>query len=297
MSRWDDRSTNLYDYGRPRQADGIKAKSKRGAIGEKWWSQRFVDALSSLERDGRLARGKRYARQGQVLELHIHSGLVDARVQGSEPEPYRVEIELTALTEAQWRAVEAELAAHAIYAAKLLAGELPTDIDDAFAAVGQSLLPAGAGDLVFRCSCPDWSNPCKHIAACLFLLAEDFDNDPFLILEWRGRPKDTLLDNLRALRGTAASAKRTSAPTLPRIVPEPVATVLDEHLDDFYSARGELADIQIRPVATETPDAVLRRLADSGIDVRGERLETVLSPAYAILTQVAVALAYEDEET
>ena len=41
-----------------------------------------------------------------------------------------------------------------------------------------------------RCSCPDSEVPCKHLAATFYLLAEAFDEDPFLILRWRGRDRE-----------------------------------------------------------------------------------------------------------
>jgi uncharacterized Zn finger protein len=70
--------------------------------------------------------------------------------------------------------------------------------------VGCSLLPAAQRDLATDCSCPDWSNPCKHIAAVHYLLGERFDEDPFLMFELRGRSKEALLAVLRERRGLPA---------------------------------------------------------------------------------------------
>ncbi len=67
---------------------GIKAKSKRGVIGEQWWSRRFIAALTPTGMSGRLQRGRSYARRGQVMEFSLATGKVTARVQGSRPEPY-----------------------------------------------------------------------------------------------------------------------------------------------------------------------------------------------------------------
>src|ERR1700689_5624296 len=97
---------------------GIKAKRKRGAIGERWWSRRFIEVLESYGAgmSGRLQRGKNYARRGQVIEFSLDAGRVDALVQGSRPAPYRVTISVPPLTAAQPRAVGARRGAPALHA-------------------------------------------------------------------------------------------------------------------------------------------------------------------------------------
>src|SRR5437588_12759165 len=92
------------------------------------------------------------------------------------------------------------MASQAIFAAKLLAGEMPQDIEEAFSAVQISLFPLATTDLDTDCSCPDWANPCKHIAAVYYLLAERFDEDPFLIFKLRGRTKEQIIQVLREKR-------------------------------------------------------------------------------------------------
>lgn len=94
----------------------------------------------------------------------------------------------------------------AIYAAKLLTGEMPADIEDVFAAAGVSLFPDNSKDLETSCSCPDWANPCKHVAAVYYLLGERFDADPFLIFAVRGRSKEQIIDVLRARRSSGAAS-------------------------------------------------------------------------------------------
>jgi len=180
--------------------EGIKAKSQRGQVGETWWSQRFITVLESFRIGARLQRGLRYARTGQVMDLTVAPGLVTAKVQGTRRTPYKIRIEVDTLTENDWTKVEAQLAAQAGYLARLLAGEMPLDVDEAFATCRLSLFPASTQQVRTSCSCPDWSNPCKHIAASYYLLAERFDEDPFLVFAWRGRPRRSLLTNLRALR-------------------------------------------------------------------------------------------------
>lgn len=198
---------SYYDFGyfqpsTPRKAKGgIKAQSKRGAFGTRWWSRRWVEVLEGFHIAARLARGRTYARQGQVTDIRIGEGRVTAQVQGSRPAPYTVTIKVRTLSAAQWKKVGGILAREALHAAKLLGGEIPEDIESAFAEAGHTLFPSTVRDLVTDCSCPDWSNPCKHIAAVYYLLGEEFDRDPFLIFQLRGMSRSGLLDLLHERAG------------------------------------------------------------------------------------------------
>ncbi len=192
------------DYGhfppsRPREAKGgIRAHSKRGAFGESWWARRWISVLEDFDLGARLGRGRSYARRGQVLDVVIERGLVEARVQGSRLAPYKVSIKVKTLSGAQWKRASAALAREARFAAKLLAFEMPEDVEKAFEGAGLSLFPERRKDLTTECSCPDWSNPCKHIAAVYYLLGEEFDRDPFLIFELRGMARGELAGLLGA---------------------------------------------------------------------------------------------------
>jgi len=185
---------------------GLQARSQRGRIGDTWWSQRFLAVLESFGMGSRLQRGKRYARTGQVLTMEVGPGEVKASVQGSRSRPYRVFVETDVLTPDEWDDVEAVMASRAVFTASLLAGEMPEEIEEAFAATASSLFPTTGSEFESACSCPDWENPCKHIAAVFYLLAEAFDRDPFLIFAWRGRDKEALLASLRSRRRAAAGA-------------------------------------------------------------------------------------------
>src|SRR5579859_6236251 len=165
MDKWSNYYWDYYSESRPRRVEGgIKTKNERGAIGETWWSKRWLAVLESLGMGARLTRGRSYARQGQVLSLDIVPGQVKAKVQGSRYQPYKVTIRLQPLSEQEWDRVTEAMAAQAFFAAKLLAGEMPTNIEEAFQVAGVSLFPVLMEDLHTQCSCPDWANPCKHIA-------------------------------------------------------------------------------------------------------------------------------------
>lgn len=251
MSRW-----NYFPKSTPRKVDGgIKAKSKRGQIGEEWWSRRFVEVVESYSIASRIKRGKRYARGGQVLELDVDEGSVRAEVQGSRPHPYEVHIGGASLSDKDWDRVEQAMADRAAFAAQLLAGEMPADIDEAFEACEFSLFPASYKEMETSCSCPDYANPCKHIAAVFYILAEKFDEDPFLIFRWRGRSREELLERLRRLRSSEAHSTGSADE-----MPAEQAAPLGECLDNFWSAGKTLEQVHLRPGQSEVPDAALRRL-------------------------------------
>jgi uncharacterized Zn finger protein len=271
---------------------GLRAKSRRGAIGETWWSRRFVGVLEQFHEEGRLERGRAYARAGQVLRLEIEPGVISATVQGSRRTPYRVRIEVKKLRDAEWRRVEDAMAAKAVFLARLLAGEMPERIEDAFTVSGLSLFPSTASDLRGECSCPDWGNPCKHVAAVYYLVGEAFDDDPFLIFRWRGRSRERLLQELRdARRGSPEAGDRSAVG--PRAGGDgPSDSDRDElPIDRFWMAGPELAELRIDPRAADLPDAVLRELEPATLAVLGADLPEVLRPAYRALTDRAARLA------
>lgn len=259
---------------RPLSVDGgIKARSKRGAIGQSWWSARFLEVLESIGVGGRLGRGRAYARAGQVIALRLSAGSVEGEVQGSRPRPYKARIGLATFGKVEWAQVEQAMADNAWYAAKLLAGEMPPDIEEVFSSVGLTLFPASMRDLAMDCGCPDHEVPCKHLAAMFYLLAESFDADPFAILALRGRDRETLLDNVRARRGGGEPRGTYDAPAR-------VAPALVDCLDNYFQPAAEL------PVLAATAalaDALLDQLPALDLTVYGKSLAEVLRPAYRVL--------------
>ena len=184
----------IYGPSVPRKAKGgIKAQSKLGRRGRSWWASRWMAVLEDFRIGARLSRGRSYARRGQVLSIDVAGGVVKAQVQGSRAEPYEVEIGVRQLRGSDWEKLAEELSRRPAFAAQLLSGRMPEDIEDAFWDAGLSLFPDDDDDLETDCSCPDWSNPCKHVAAVYLLLGEEFERDPFLIFKLRGVDREELL--------------------------------------------------------------------------------------------------------
>ncbi|MCB0114221.1 MAG: SWIM zinc finger family protein [Caldilineaceae bacterium] len=270
--------------------EGIKAKGRGEKFAENWWAERWIKALEQITDAGRLRRGRSYARSGQVLSIEEKQGGIEARVQGSRTTPYRVKIHLKALTPAEWNKVLAALAERAIFTAQLLAGEMPPDIEEAFAAAGVSLFPAQGSDLETACSCPDFANPCKHVAATHYILGERFDADPFLLFRLRGRSQDEIFASLRAMR---------SAEEINAVAEEGAAYVVDETppledaIADFWSMGASLAQFPTQLHEPTTPLPILRRLGQPAFLVT--KVEKALGPLYINASARALEVAYAAE--
>jgi len=224
-----------------------------GKIGATWWGERWVEALARFGGHyvARLRRGRGYARQGRVHDLEVTGGTVTASVTGSRPTPYRVTLSLRPLKDAAWERALMAMGSKARFAAALLGGEMPREIDEAFAAGNASLFPARPADLHADCTCPDDANPCKHIAAVHYVLAEAFDRDPFLLFELRGRPREAVMVQLQAVRSKPRDHRAA-----------PVRGIDLGRLDPaaYDALRHPIDDLRFRIAAPAATGAILRQL-------------------------------------
>ena len=235
----------------PRRAKGgIKARNRRGGFAESWWAKQWIATLESFHIGARLDRGRTYARKGQVTSLEIGKGKVSAKVQGSRARPYTVSIALKPIAASRWKALAKAATGNLLVAAKLMAGEMPPEIADLFAEAGEPLFPAREDDLTTDCSCPDWSNPCKHIAAVYYLLAEEFDRDPFVLFRLRGAGRDQFAA-LLAPGDMAETAAPGKAPSTEALTPDPGA---------FWSGNGAWDESLAEAVIPEQPSPLAGRL-------------------------------------
>jgi uncharacterized Zn finger protein len=209
-----------------------------------WWAQRWVDVLESFGWRRRLERARNYARQGNVLKLEFQGAKVSALVQGTAPEPYRVSLSLDSFDDEQWQYVIESMAQQAIFSAKLLAGEMPQNIEDVFTQNGLSLFPLQKFDIHSRCSCPDPANPCKHIGAVYYLLGDRFSEDPFVLFQLRGHSKEQILTALRQMRSANSEGEVTAETTTPNSIAE---TALDPQQFWHYADPLEPSLVVITP--------------------------------------------------
>lgn len=186
-----------------------------------WWGQKFIAALEEFTDAGRLGRGRSYAHNGRILSHKIEGGRVRAKVRGSinpyfgvyEEPIYTTTVALKPINRADWTALIADLSSRAGFISRLLMNEIPESIEEAFARHRLNLLPAGQGDFSTSCSCPDWGDPCKHVAGLCYLLASELDRDPFLLFELRGLARDQLhLELARSPLGQILAAELTPRP-------------------------------------------------------------------------------------
>ncbi len=291
MSRWDYREH--WVSARPRAVkDGIRAKSQRGAIGETWWSRRWIKVLESLGMGARLGRGRSYARKGQVISIEVDKGIVTARVQGTRPQPYSIKIRLAPLADEDWDRVTNDMASQAIFAARLLSGEMPQNIEDAFSRAKIRLFPVSKKDLDTECSCPDWANPCKHVAAAYYILAERFDEDPFLIFRLRGRTREEIIQLLREKRGKEAVVgdEPVAASTKPS---QEIAVLrrLEECMNDFWDAGEALDSFVTSPSLPEVDSGLLKRLGKPPFAAGKYDVTSFLSRVYGLASKAALQRA------
>src|SRR5262245_43541704 len=254
---------------------GIKSQSRRGSFGQSWWAKRWIAVLESFNIGARLDRGRSYARSGQVLSIDISKGLITSRVQGSRTKPYEIIINVKTLTNADWERLAGSLSTQAIFAAKLLAGEMPQEIEGAFAEQKLSLFPEKLRDLETNCSCPDWSNPCKHIAAVYYLLGEEFDRDPFLIFKLRGVTREEFAKLLGAAGAPAAKTEADEAtiatPSEPLQADAGAFWGGGKLPDDFFG------EVRLPPVSAALP----KRLGNFPFWRGSERFLDAIAPVYA----------------
>lgn len=248
-----------------------------------WWGQEFIAALEEITDPGRLSRGRSYARGNKVKAYQIQDGVVTAQVRGSVnpyfgvyKEPlYITVVEIKPISEAKWNAVIANMATKASFISKLLLNEVPDNIEQAFKPLGVHLLPYAPSDFQTSCTCPDYSNPCKHIAGVYYLLASELDRDPFLLFELRGLPRERLRQELARSPLGIALATEMAEPTEPRSVAayytvpqleplpqEPLPQTASISLRDFWQGAKRPPKPIDPPTAIQVPAVLIKKQGD-----------------------------------
>nr|WP_129407989.1 SNF2 helicase-associated domain-containing protein [Marinitoga lauensis] len=169
---------------------------KRKIYGKTWWGKKWKEAMEKIDfNTNRLPRGRTYANKGAVLEIRVNrkSDIV-ARVQGTRSTPYKEKISLIKFSEYEIERIGEVLSENPYIAGQLLNGVLPEELYEIFQRENIKLFPESWDDIEASCSCPDWANPCKHLAAVYYIIANEIDKDPFLLFEMRGLKKKKLLE-------------------------------------------------------------------------------------------------------
>ncbi len=158
-----------------------------------WWGKAWNDNLESYaDYSNRIGRGRTYVRHGAVLDLKIAPGKIAALVQGSDAKPYRIDIAIKPLNKKTWETITKACEGKIDSLPELLDGKFPKALTELFTARGNGLFPAPK-EISLNCSCPDWANMCKHVAAVLYGVGARLDENPSLFFVLRDVNIDELV--------------------------------------------------------------------------------------------------------
>lgn len=229
------------------------------AIASSFWGRGWCTHLESFsDIASRLPRGRSYVRSGAVCDLKINASRVDARVVGSSL--YRVEIDIAPVEPATWEMLKRRCAGEIESLVALLQGRLSEPVMRAVANREHGLFPK-PGEMSFQCSCPDWADMCKHVAATLYGVGNRLDHEPELLFRLRGVDAAELID--AGFSTPAAGGARDDA------------TLADEQLAGIFGVELDLAPAAPAkrpapaPPAARTPAAAKPRQAAPASAITG----------------------------
>lgn len=269
-----------------------------------WAGQRWLRVVEQATPGAAMVDGLTYAKDGQTKKFFVNPGKVDALVQGRADRPYTASFTLAQIGDEAWARVVAAMADGAIYSAKLLAGELPANIEDLFGPLDLRLFPAEPGDVKASCTCadfaalaaqPDPASPrwCKHLACAAYLLAQRLATEPFLMFHLRGLDGVELLERLREKRSLAAGTAGERVLVYQQHVPglvEVASPPLEASLAHFWDAGPGLADLDIPLGKPEVAHPLLRRLGPSPLTGKFP-IVGLLASCYDVICESALASA------
>lgn len=271
-----------------------KALVPRAKPPESGWAFRFLARLAALGWEDALAGGRVVAQSGAVTSLEIGRSGARADVKAADGHLEETSLSLLPLATVAKRRVLKAMAARARFAADLLAGRLPEDVEGAFQGTGHTLLPVEADEVVFRCSCAEVP-PCAHAGALAVLLGDRLQDDPFLVFLLRGVPREELLEGLqrariRPERRAGSDAADPAAPRNAADPPEPLPKHVLERPELYYRPGEPVAALRASYAPPDHPEAVLTRLGPPPFkDPEASRLLVELHRAIGLGTRERLA--------
>ncbi|NET25526.1 SWIM zinc finger family protein [Okeania sp. SIO1I7] len=258
---------------------------------KEWWTQQWIDLLNSYRFKKRLERARNYARQGNVLSLEFRDKEIISQVQGTAPEPYKQSLWLDTFSDEDWNYVIETMSQRAIFTAKLLAGEMPQNIEEVFAANGLRLFPFTLDDIHAKCDCPDKARVCKHIAAVYYILGDRFSDDPFLLFQLRGRTKEKILEVLRQKRGQSEEENSTIKEKITREKKPTSATQKYTNFEQFWEYKQQLDSSLVVITPPPSNETVLDVLGPLPLSTSADTIEDYFQKIYQNISQQAVITA------
>jgi len=278
---------------------GVKFKLKVGETPRSWVTQRLLRVAEQGAEADMYKDGLEYARLGQTKRLTIEDTLCEGIIQGRSDKPYTTTLTLSVFDAQSQENVVSAMADQVRYAAKLLASELPSNIEDVFAPLGLKLFPAEPEDMTPECTCPDWSKEqpwCKHAVCLSALLAERLGDEPMLIFGLHAMPSQELIDGLRQKRAVGVQGPGP-APVLLQHVPgvsDIPSAPLDDALGSFWEVGSELSELDTPIEPPPVNCVLLRRLGPSPFPEGRFPLIGLMATCYQLIGEAAVR---EDEAT
>lgn len=219
-----------------------------------WWGTKFMAALQGFMDEGRLKRGRSYCTDHRLITFEIKNNTIHATMRGNinpyfgiykEPQ-YKVTFTLSKIPSNTWDKIIQRLSKNAAMISRLMLFEMPNTIEQVFSEFNTHFLPKKRTDLESHCSCPDWQNPCKHVAGIYFKVAQLLDEDPFFMFQLRGISKEILYQKLikteigQALVSNLELQKDIELTYNTRFYTEPIWHTLKEtpiHPQHFWSGK------------------------------------------------------------
>lgn len=277
---------------------GVRLRAQDANRATQWVFDRLMRVIERAASGPVLTEGIEYAKLGQTKRLAIEGGRVSASVQGRLSRAYITELKMVSFTSAQRDELVRAMAEQAIYSAKLLAGEVPPNIEDVFGPLGLKLFPSEPEDIESKCNCREAKPWCKHAVCTAVLLADRLSAEPLNIFELRGIPHETfaaMLRDRRALTSQGPGPAIVYQPQIPGVSDLPAPT-MEEQLDRFWEAGPELEEIHAPLRAPEVSHVLLRRLGPSPFTGPRFPLLGLLATCYELISERAAAGAEESSE-
>ncbi len=262
MTRADHQRFAPRDRVQPRKVrNGLRLRRKDNFVGAPWPVSSLIAMVDQRCTPQAREEGFVYATAGQVVSILIDAGRIEGLVQGRAAQPYRTILEFRTFTDDSWIRLIESMAAEAVYPARLLAGEVPREIEELATSLGLTMLPSSPDDVSIACTCTE-APVCKHAAAILYHVAERIQLDPRLVFTLRGMQAEHVvmrLQEARSIRTQGVSSAHSLPASARRGQPRP----LEECLGEFWRPGPSLEHAVTEDAASFAPHAILRRLGPS----------------------------------